>query len=116
MVRRKKKIDEDAVVRLYRECRTLDEIVAITGASKSAAAKIVRDRVPKAERNEINAKVRRRVNAEYYRADPQVAQDASVPDTWAGAFRALATWCRDNGHEAAWQYAREMAKAKGVRL
>jgi hypothetical protein len=111
-----KRVDRDEVLRLFRECKTLDEIAVLVGASKYTVSNIVHEMMSQTERAEINAKVRKKVNADYYRTSPHVAQDAPLPSTWAGAFRALALWCRDNGCDGAWQYARKVAMGKGMRL
>lgn len=108
--------DADEAVRLYRELNPIADVAAVLNASKYAVNKAINERVPKAERNEIRRQIRVRVNERYHRADPAVANDGPVPATWAGAFRELACWCRKNGYEQAWERAREMAAAKGVRL
>lgn len=111
-----KRVDKDEVLRLFRECKTLDEIAALVGASKNTVGNVVREKLPQAERAAIAAKVRKRVNENYFNSDPQAAQDAPIPLTWAGAFRALATWCRENGCDEAWQHACAIAESKGMRL
>lgn len=107
---------EGKIVELYRQGRTQMDIANALGLKQWRVGTVIRERVTQAERSKINGRTRRKRNEEFHRANPSTALDEPVVMTWAGAFRSLAEWCRDNGQEEAWAHAQEIAAERGMTL
>ena len=125
-----RKVPPDEAVRLFREGMSINQIAARFGCTASAVSLCIRKLVPADERGRILARTRGRPNRTggSDATHPSADSGGAPPDrrdgepgpgegeiaTWAGAFRALATYCRRQGHDDAWEYAEAIARRKDM--